>query len=88
MGDPVVEVVFVEVGVHPNPFLAKNLVILRSRQWREQKKFQNVERQLPLDDLDVAQNRFLGVAGKTEDVARVGDGTMRARQLCSIDDSR
>ena len=59
-----VEIVFVEIGIHPDPFLEQGLVVLGAGQRREEEELENVERQLALDDLDVAQDRFLRVAGK------------------------
>ena len=49
-------------------------MVLRTGQRRENEEFQDVERQFALDDLDIAQDRFLGVAGKADDVAGIGDG--------------
>ena len=67
--DAVVEVVFVEVGIHPGARLVQLLVVLRAGQRRQEEEFEDVDRQLALDDLDVAQDRFLGVAREAEDVA-------------------
>ncbi len=53
-------------------------MILRARQRGEEEELQDIERQFALDDLDIAQNRFLAVAGKTEDVAGIGDGAVLA----------
>jgi hypothetical protein len=52
--DPVIEVVFVEIGVHPHALGVQNLVILRARERREEEELDQVERHLPLDDLDIA----------------------------------
>ena len=78
MRDAVIEVVLVHVGVHPDAFLPKHLVILRARQRRKEEELQNIERQLPLDDLDIAHDRFLGVAGKAENIAGISDGAVVA----------
>ena len=45
----------------------------RARQRREHGKFEDVERQFALDDLDVAQDRLLRVVGKSEYVAAIAD---------------
>ena len=73
-----IEVVLVHVGVHPDPLLREDLVVLRPRQWREEEELQDIERQLALDDLDVPQDRFLGVVGKSKNIAGVGDGAVVA----------
>ncbi len=78
MRHAVIEVVLVQVGVHPDPLLPQHLVVLGARQRRQEEELQDVERQFALDDLDVAQDRFLGVAGKAEDVAGIGDGAVLA----------
>ena len=70
----VAQIVFVEVGVHPDPLLQLHLVVLGSRQRRQKEKFEQVERQFAFDDLDVAQDRPLRVAWEAEDVAGAGDG--------------
>ena len=51
-----------------------NLVIFRTRQRRQEKEFQNIDRQFALDDLDIAFDRFLGIGRKTENVTGIGDG--------------
>ena len=81
MRDAVIEVVLVHVGVHPDPFLPQHLVVLRAGQRREEEELEDVERQFALDDLDVANDRFLGVAGEAEDIAGVGDGAVVAPLL-------
>ena len=48
-------------------------MVLRARQRRQEEELEDVDRQLALDDLDVAEDRFLGVAGKAEDVAGEGE---------------
>ena len=53
-------------------------MILGPGQRRKKEEFQNVERQFALDDVDVAQDRLLGVARKPDDVARVRDGAVLA----------
>ncbi len=78
MRDAVVEVVFVDVGVHPDALGEHLLVVFRARQRREEEELENVERQFALDDLDVAQDRLLRVGGEAENVAGEGDGAVRA----------
>src|SRR6202453_2744023 len=78
MRDAVVEVVFVDVGVHPDPLGEHLLVILRPRQWREEEELENIKRQFALDDLDVAQDRLFRVGWEAEDVAGESDGAVRA----------
>ena len=75
---PMIEIVLVHVGVHPDPLLPKNLVVLRSGQRSQKKQFENVERQFVLDDLDVAQDRLLGVTRESDDIAGTGDGAVVA----------
>ena len=79
--DAMIEIVFVEIGIHPRALLQQHLVILGAGQRREEEEFENIDRQFPLDDLDVAQDRFLGVAGEAQNVAGVGDGAVLAPLL-------
>src|SRR3984957_8742269 len=58
MRDAMVEVVFVDVGVHPDALSEHLLVVFRSRQRREEEELENVEGQFALDDVDVAQDRL------------------------------
>ena len=67
------EVVLVEVGVHPDALLVQLLVVFRARQRRQHGEFEQVDRQLPLDDLDVALDRLRRVARQAHDEARIGD---------------
>ena len=66
------EVVFVEIGVHPDALLPLGLVIFRAGQGCQDEQLENVERQFLLDDLHVAQDGFARVAGETQNVAGVG----------------
>src|SRR5579863_6079131 len=50
-------------------------MIFRARQRRQAGEFQDVERQLALDDLDVPLDRFERIAGEAEDIAAIGDAT-------------
>ena len=79
--DAVIEVVFVHVGVHPDALGRERLVVLRSGQRRQEEKFENIDRQFALDDLDIAQDRFLAVGGEAENVAGIGDGAVVAPHL-------
>ena len=72
-GAGVVEVVLVQVGVHPDPLLEELLVVLGAGQRREEEELQEVDRQLLLDHLDVAADALRRVVREAEDVARIGD---------------
>ena len=74
MDDAVMQVVLVEVGVHPHALLPQRLVVLGAGQRRQHEQLEDVERQLLLDDLHVAQDRLARVAGESQDVARPGRG--------------
>src|ERR1700722_10776410 len=50
----------------------KDFMILRSRQRREEEEFENVDRQLTLDRLDIARDRFRRVGGKAKNVPGPG----------------
>ncbi len=50
-------------------------MVLRAGQRRQAEEFQDVDRQLALDDLDVAPDRFRVVVGEAEDVAGDGEDT-------------
>ena len=63
------------------PLASKNLVVLRTRQRRQEEELQNIDRQFALDDLDVALDRFLGVGREAENVAGIGDGAVLAPLL-------
>ena len=58
MRHAMIEVVLVHVGIHPDPVLPKDLMVLGPGQRRQEKEFEDVEGQLALDDLDVAGDRF------------------------------
>src|SRR5262249_15531719 len=47
-------------------------MILRARQWRQEEKFEYVERHFLLDDFNVAPRRFRRVIGKAQYVAGIG----------------
>src|SRR5262249_8297931 len=59
------------------PFFPENLMVLRARQRGEAEKLYDVERQLLLNDRDVASNSLCGVRGETQDVARERDYALR-----------
>ena len=56
-------------------------MVLRSGQRRQEEKFQYVDRQFALDDLDIAQDRFFGVGEEAEDIAGISDGAVVAPHL-------
>ena len=72
IGADMLEIVIVHVLLHPRALEMKDLVVLRSRQGREEEEFENVDRQFALDGVDVAGDRFGRVGRKAEDVARPG----------------
>jgi hypothetical protein len=67
----VMEVVFVEIGVHPGAGPEQLLVVLRSRQRRQIVDLEDVDRQFSLDDVEIAEDRLRGVVRKSGDVAGV-----------------
>ena len=69
----VLEVVFVEVGVHPDALVEERLVVLRAGQRRQHGEFEHIDRQLALDDLHVALDGGRRVAGQAHDEAGIGD---------------
>ena len=76
MHDPMIEVVLVHVGVHPRALAVQDLVVLRARQGGEDEELEDVDRQLALDDLDVALDGLLAVVGEAQDVAGIGDAAL------------
>ena len=69
MRDAVVQVVFVEVRIHPLAGAVHALVVLAARQRRQVGEIDQVDRQLALHHLDVAQDRFPRVVREADDVA-------------------
>ena len=69
----VLDVVFVEVGVHPDASVVEGLVVLRARQRGQHGEFENVDRKLALDDLHVALDRRGRVARQAHDEAGIGN---------------
>ena len=67
------QVVAVHVGVHLDAFEVQLLVVLRTGKRREVEKLQQVDWQLPLDEMDVADDRFGCVGGETENIAGIRD---------------
>src|SRR5688572_32229169 len=49
--------------------------------FRSKEELKKVDRQLALDDLDIAQDRLAGVAGEAEDVAGIGRHTVLPPKL-------
>ena len=72
-GGDVIEVVAVEVLVHRHAGLEQLLVVLGARQRREIEKFEQIDRQLLLDHLDIVGDQLLGVVRKAQDVAGISD---------------
>ncbi len=56
----------------------KLLVVGRAGQWRQNKKFEQVDRQFPLHRADVARDPLRRVARKAEDIAGVSDDPLGA----------
>ena len=81
MRDAMVEVVLVHVGIHPDPLAATEPCGPPTRQRREEEELENIERQFALDDLDVAEDRFLGVAREAKNIAGISDGAVLAPLL-------
>src|ERR1700704_4849159 len=75
IGDGVLAVILIHIGVHWHALLPERFVVFRSRQWGENKEFEEIYRQLPLDDLDVSANRFWRVGCKAKDIAPVRNDT-------------
>src|SRR6266404_9382801 len=71
----VLGIVFVHVGIHGDPLAVKNLMILGPRQWRQAEELHHVDRQLTLDDRNVAPDGLGCVVRESEDVTRVSDRT-------------
>ena len=72
-GGDMQQIVFVHVRVHRNPAEQQFLVVFGARQRRQAEELEDVERQLALDDLDVANDGFRRVGGKAEDIAGIGE---------------
>ena len=72
-GGDVLEVVFVHVGVHPHPVLVERLVVGRTRQRRQNEKFEQIDRQFPLHGADVTGDAFRRVTRKAQDIGVMGD---------------
>jgi SAM-dependent methyltransferase len=72
-GGHVLEIVFVHVRVHPHALEVKLFVILRAGERREDEELQHVDRQLALDDFDVALDGLWRVGEKSENVPAIGD---------------
>ena len=73
----VIEIVFVEIGIHRHPGFGQLLVILRSRQRRQEEELEQIDRQLALDHLDVVHHRFKRVVREADDIAGIGDDPRR-----------
>src|SRR6266852_4923771 len=69
----VLGVVFVHVGVHGDPLAVEHLVIPGARQRRQAEELHHVDRQLALDDRNVAPDGLRCVVRESEDVTRISD---------------
>ncbi len=78
MGNAVIEIVFVEIGIHPHLLAEQRLVILGAGQRRQKEELEEIDRQFALDDFDIAQDRFLGIVRKAENIAGIGGAAMVA----------
>ncbi len=77
VGDGVLEVVFVEVGIHVDALPPQHLVVLGAGQRGQDVELEHVERKLALDDRDIAPDRFRRVAGEAEDIAGIDEDALR-----------
>src|SRR5262245_54752830 len=69
-GAYVLHVVSIEVCIHRNAFVPKDLVVLRAGQRRQTEGLKRVERQLFLNDCDIASNGLSRIGGKAENIPR------------------
>ena len=74
----VVEIVFVEIIVEWRAGAEQLEMVLGAGQRRQIEEFQQIDRQLALDDVDVVEDRFHRVVRKAEDVAGIGDDPLGA----------
>ena len=72
----VFQIVFVHIRVHPHTPLVEILMILGTRQWGQTKKLKTIQRELSLDDVNVAGDGFGRVCGKAQDVPGHGRAAM------------
>ena len=71
------DIVFVEIGIHGDPLAPQHLVVFGAGQRREDEPLDDVERQFALDDLDVPPDRFRRIGGEPENVSRIGENALR-----------
>mgnify|MGYP007071089069 CR=1 FL=1 len=69
----VIQVVFIQIRIHRDARFVQAFVIFGTGQRRQVKKFEQVNRQLFLDDFDVANDGFGRVIRKAENVAAIRD---------------
>ena len=77
------QVVAIHIRVQRDALEIHFLVILRARQRRQDEELQDIDRQLALDDLDVALDAFRSIAGKAQDIAGRVMTLTRARPATS-----
>ena len=70
--DHVLQLVFVHVGVHPDPLLREHLMVLGAGQGREDEELEHVERQLVLDDLEILLDGFRRIVREAQNVTGEG----------------
>ena len=71
-GADVLQVVAVEIRLQGRALVEERLMVRRARQGRQAEEFQDVQRQFPLDSLDVGKDGLWGVVREAEDVATIG----------------
>ncbi len=72
------EVELVQVRVDVDSLRHRLRVVLAAGQRGQDREFEDVERQLALDDLDALDQRFLRVVGEADDIAAIGDAAALA----------
>ena len=71
-GASVFGIVDIEISAHGDTIPPESLVIFRSRQRRQTKKLKQVDRQLPLDNCNIASDRRGCIRWKTQNIAGEG----------------
>src|SRR5207253_5385643 len=71
-GRDMLQIILVEIRVHPDPAQGEIAVIFASWKRGEKEKFQKVDRELFFDDLDIARDGFRGIRGEAQYVSHVG----------------
>src|SRR5215470_3460089 len=75
-GADVLNVVLVEVLLHRDALFPENLMILRTRQWRQAEELDDIKGQFLLNDRDVAADGFRRVRREAEDVSGERENTL------------